>query len=207
VRQALRQLLEDFLSAIVFFAVYALTGSLAIGVGLAIAVGLAQVARRKLAGQPVDPMQWMSLALVIVLGSATILFHTPRLMMIKPSIAHLSIAAVMLRRGWMSRYLPPIAREHLGAPIVDAAGYAWAALIAALGVANLVIALECSVATWAWFISFGAIGAKLVAFALQYVVFRAIIIRRIAAAALLARADGGAAPYHRMIAESAEQRA
>ncbi len=112
-RQALRQLFEDFLSSILFFALYALTGSLYLGSAVAVAVGIAQVTRRKLARQPVAPMQWMSLALVVVLGGATILFHSPRFIMLKPSIIHLSIAAVMLRRGWMRRYLPPIARNIL----------------------------------------------------------------------------------------------
>ena len=181
-RQALRQLFEDFLSSILFFALYAITGSLYLGAAVAIAVGIAQVARRKLAHRPVEPMQWMSLALVVVLGGATILFHSPRFIMFKPSIIHLSIAAVMLRRGWMRRYLPPIAQQYLGQPVIDAAGYAWAALLALIAVANVFIALECSIATWAWFISFGAVGAKAVAFGLQYVIFRAIITRRIAVA-------------------------
>jgi intracellular septation protein len=202
-RQALRQLFEDFLSSILFFALYAVTGSLYLGAAVAIAVGLAQVARRKLARRPVEPMQWMSLALVMVLGGATILFHSPRFIMLKPSIIHLSIAAVMLRRGWMIRYLPPIAQQYLGQPVMDAAGYAWAALLALIAVANVFIALECSLATWAWFISFGAVGAKAAAFGLQYVIFRAIITRRIAAAAAAAAppppeavvgASAGAAP-------------
>jgi intracellular septation protein len=183
-KQALRQLAGDFLSAILFFALYALTGSLYLGVGVAVAVGIAQVARHKLAQRPVEPMQWMSLALVVVLGGATILFHSPRFIMVKPSIIHLAIVAIMLRRGWMGRYLPPIAQQYLGPPIVDAAGYAWAALLAAIAVANLFVALECSIATWAWFISFGAVGANAVAFGLQYVVFRTIVARRIAAARL-----------------------
>ena len=181
-RQALRQLFEDFLSSILFFALYAITGSLYLGAAVAIVVGLAQVTRRKLVHRPVEPMQWMSLALVVVLGGATILFHSPRFIMFKPSIIHLSIAAVMLRRGWMRRYLPPIAQQHLGQPVIDAAGYAWAALLALIAVANVFIALECNLATWAWFISFGAFGAKAVAFGLQYVIFRAIITRRIAVA-------------------------
>ncbi len=192
-RQALRQLFEDFLSSILFFALYALTGSLYLGSAVAVAVGIAQVTRRKLARQPVAPMQWMSLALVVVLGGATILFHSPRFIMFKPSIIHLSIAAVMLRRGWMRRYLSPIAQQHLGQPMIDAAGYAWAALLAALGIANAVIALEATFATWARFISFGAIGAKAVAFALQYAVFRAIVRRGIATARLSPAAIGNPA--------------
>jgi len=65
-----------------------------------------------------------------------------------------------------------------------AAGYAWAALLAALGLANLFIALRFDIATWAWFISVGSVGATRTAFALQYGVFRAIVRQRIARAAM-----------------------
>jgi intracellular septation protein len=185
-KQALRRLGEDFLSAIVFFALYALTGSLYIGVGAAVAIGVAQVAWRMLTGRPTDLMQWASLGLVVVLGGASALLHTPRLMMIKPSIAHFSIAAIMLRRGWMRRYLPDIVQQHVPEAVIDAAGYGWAGLMAALGLANLVIALNFSVAAWGWFITFGAIGAKAAAFALQYAVFRIIVTRKLAAAPVAA---------------------
>ncbi|HTV88888.1 MAG TPA: septation protein IspZ [Stellaceae bacterium] len=184
-KQALRQLAGDFLSAIVFFALYAVTGNLYLGVGMAIAVGLAQVGRHKLAGRAVEPMQWMSLGLVVVLGGATILFHTPRFVMLKPTIAHLAVAAVMLRRGWMTRYLPPIAQQYLDQSIIDAAGYGWAALQVALAVTNVVLALEVSIATWAWFISFANIAATATALGLQYLVFRAIVRRRIIASRLV----------------------
>jgi intracellular septation protein A len=180
--QALRQLGEDLLSAILFFALYALTGSLVIAVAVAVAVGLAQLALQLLAGRPVQAMQWMSLSLVIVLGGASILFHTPRFVMLKPSIVHLAIAAIMLQRGWMRRYMPPIALDYAPAA-VDLAGYAWAVLMTALAVANLFFALETSVATWAWFVSVGAFGAKAVALALQYVVFRVLVRRAVAAGA------------------------
>jgi intracellular septation protein len=191
VKQALQQLVQDFLSTIFFFALYAVTHNLYLGVGAGMAVGLAQLARRKLAGQRTEPMQWMSLGLVIVLGGATLLFHTPRFMMLKPTIAHLAIAAVMLRRGWMTRYLPPIAQQYLDQSVIDAAGYAWAALQVALAVANVVLALEVSFAVWGFCVSFGNIASTLTAFGLQYVVFRAIIIRRITAARL---APASAAP-------------
>ena len=33
--------------------------------------------------------------------------------MVKPTLVHWAIGAVMLRHGWMTRYLPPIARDNL----------------------------------------------------------------------------------------------
>ena len=94
-------------------------------------------------------------------------------MMIKPTIVHFAVATVMLRRGWMLRYLPDIVLRNVPETTIVAAGYAWAGLLAALGLANLFVALRLDFATWAWFVSVGAGGAKLAAFALQYGVFRA----------------------------------
>jgi len=111
------------------------------------------------------------------------LTQSPRFMMIKPTIVHLAVAGVMLRRGWMIRYLPEIVLRNVPETTIVAAGYAWAALLTTLGLANLIIALHFDFVTWAWFISVGSVGAKLAAFALQNCVFRAIVRQRIAQAA------------------------
>ena len=107
-KQALRQLLSDFLSAILFLVVYGLSGNLFAAAAIAVAAGMAQLAYIWATGRGVEPMQWMSLGLVVVLGSATMLTQNPRFIMVKPTIVHLAVAAVMLRRGWMIRYLPEI---------------------------------------------------------------------------------------------------
>jgi intracellular septation protein len=181
-KQALSHLLNDLLSAILFFVVYLVTGNILIAAAVGLAVGLLQLVAMKLAGRPIEPMQWMILGVVIVLGAATILTQSPRFMMVKPSIGHFAVAAVMLRRGWMIRYLPEIARQNLPESVPIAAGYAWAGLLAAIGVTNLIFAAYGDMALWAWFISAGSIGAKLAAFALQYVVFRNLIRHRLAQA-------------------------
>ena len=85
-KQALRQLLSDFLSAILFLVVYTVSGSLFAAAGIAVAVGLAQLFRLKLTRRRIEPMQWMSLGLVVILGAATMLTQNPRFMMIKPTI-------------------------------------------------------------------------------------------------------------------------
>jgi intracellular septation protein len=174
-RTALQQLFLDFLSAIVFLAVYGLSGSVIVATAVAVAAGVAQFAAMKLSGRPIDVLQWMALALVLVLGAATLITSDSRFIMVKPTIIHWAIGAVMLRHGWMTRYLPPIARDNLPARIMVGAGYAWAALMFALGALNFVIATTMSMQVWAWFISVGAMGAKVVAFLVQYVIFRAII--------------------------------
>src|SRR5579863_7161532 len=176
-KQALAHLVSDLLSAILFLTVYLVSGNIIAAAATAIAVGLAQLVGRKLAGRRIEPMQWMILGLVVVLGAATMLTQSPRFMMVKPSIAHFAVAAIMLRRGWMIRYLPEIATQNLPEIVPVAAGYAWAALLAAIGIVNLGFAAYGDMAMWAWFISVGSIGAKLAAFAVQYLVFRTMIRR------------------------------
>ncbi len=58
-------------------------------------------------------MTYASLALVVVLGGATLLTKDPRFVLAKPSIGHFAIGAIMLRKGWMLRYLPPIVSETI----------------------------------------------------------------------------------------------
>ena len=182
-KEALRQLANDFLSAIFFFAVYSLTGSIVAGTAIAIAIGVTQFLRLKLSRRAIEPMQWLALGLVVVLGTAALLTQSPRFMMLKPSFIHFAVAALMLRRGWMSRYLPAIARENVPEAVIIGAGYAWAGLIAVLGATNLLIATQFDIRVWAWFISFGSIGAKLAAFLVQYAVFRMLVRRKLRSAA------------------------
>jgi intracellular septation protein len=184
VKQALRQLLSDFLSAILFLVVYALSGSAFAAAGIAVAAGLGQLIRLRLTDRRIEPMQWMSLGLVVVLGSATMLTQSPRFIMIKPTIVHFAVATVMLRRGWMLRYLPEIVLRNGPKPTIVAAGLCLGSLARGAGARNLFIALRFDFATWAWFISVGAGGAKLAAFALQYGVFRAIVRQRLAQSAI-----------------------
>ena len=181
-RQALANLLSDLLSAILFFVVYLVSGNIIAAAAIAIAVGLTQLVGMKLAGRRIEPMQWMILGVVVVLGAATMLTQSPRFMMVKPSIGHFAVAALMLRRGWMIRYLPEIVTQNLPEPVIVAAGYAWAGLLAAIGIVNLGVAAYGDIVIWAWWISVGSIGAKIAAFGLQYVVFRTMVRRRLAQA-------------------------
>jgi intracellular septation protein len=188
VKQVFKQLFADFFSTIVFLAIWAATGNIFVATGVAIVGAVGQFALVRYQGRALDIMNWASLGLVLVLGGATILTQDPRFVMMKPSIAHFAIAAVMLRRGWMLRYLPPIVKEHVSANAIIAAGYCWAALMVALGLTNIAIAATGDMRLWAWFVSVGAMGAKIVAFGVQYLIFRSIIYRKIRAALRAAQA-------------------
>ncbi|HVV43328.1 MAG TPA: septation protein IspZ [Nitrobacter sp.] len=167
----------DFLSSIVFFLIYVATDNVILATAVAIAAAIAQAIQAHIRGKPLGFMTYASLALVIVLGSATLLTKDPRFVMFKPSVAHFAIGAVMLKRGWMLRYMPPVAVETIPR-LITAAGFAWAALMFALGLGNIAIALSGDVRLWAFYVSVVAFGAKIAAFAIQYVIFRIVITRK-----------------------------
>jgi intracellular septation protein len=172
------KLATDFFSTIVFLAVYLATDNVVLATSVAIAGAVAQVVYSRIKDQELGFMTWASLALVIVLGSATLLTHDPRFVLAKPSIAHFAIGAIMLKRGWMLRYLPPIVTENIP-EYVTVAGYAWAALMFALGLGVIAVASTGDIKLWAFYVSVIAIGAKVAAFAIQYVAFRILVTNRI----------------------------
>ena len=171
----------DFLSTIVFLIVYLVTDNVMLATGVAIASSVAQVIYAHVKGEPLGFMTYASLALVIVLGSATLLTHDPRFVLAKPAIAHFAIGAIMLKRGWMLRYMPPIVAETIP-EYVTVAGYAWAALMFALGAGTIAVAMTGDLKLWALYVSVIAFGAKIAAFAVQYVAFRILVTNRIRAA-------------------------
>ena len=170
----------DFLSTIVFVALYLITGNVVLATCVAIAGAVAQIIHARVRDQQLGFMTYASLVLVIVLGSATLLTNDPRFVLAKPSIAHFAIGAIMLKRDWLLRYVPPIVAETIP-EYVTFAGYAWAALMFALGAGTIAMALTGDMKLWAIYVSVVAIGAKVAAFAIQYVAFRILVISRLRA--------------------------
>lgn len=181
-----RFLVEDLLSTIFFVALFSLTKSLYLATGVAIAVGVGQVLLARLRGRPVDAMQWLSLGLVVVMGGATLLTHNQHFIMFKPTIVYIAVGAVMLKPGWMNRYLPPIVQEN--APDLGRLfGFVWAAMMFATAIANLVVVMTMDAKAWAWFLAVVPLGSKIGLFLIQFAVIRLAVGRRI-------RARGGLVP-------------
>lgn len=173
---------QDFFSTILFLVIYLVTDNVVLATSIAIAGAVAQFILARIKGEKLDVMTYASLALVVVLGSATLLTNDPRFVLAKPSIGHFAIGAVMLRRGWMLRYMPPKVTETIP-ECVTVAGYAWALLMFVLGAGTIAIALTGDIKLWGFYVSVVMFGAKIVAFAVQYVVFRVLVTRRLRAAA------------------------
>ncbi len=176
------RLAQDFLSTIVFLAIYLITDNVILATAVAIAGAVGQVIYARYTGQELGYMTWASLGLVIVLGGATLLTHDPRFVLAKPAIGHFAIGAIMLKRGWMLRYMPPLVTQTVP-EYVTVAGYAWAALMFVLGAGTIAVAASGDIKLWAFYVSVVLIGAKVAAFGVQYLAFRVLVGSRIRAAA------------------------
>jgi intracellular septation protein len=181
-KDVLIRLGSDFLSAIIFLVIYLVTDNVVLATSVAITGAVAQVIYARIKGKELGFMTWASLGLVIVLGGATILTNDISFVLAKPAVAHFAIGAIMLKRGWMLRYMPPLVAETIP-EYVTIAGFAWAALMFALGAGTIAIAMTGDLKLWTIYVSVVAVGAKIAAFAIQYTVFRLAATNRIRAAA------------------------
>ena len=170
-------LLLDMASTLFFLAVYLVTENIPLSVALGIALGFAQIGWQLVRKEPIDAMQWLSLFLVVASGGATLLTNDPRFVMVKPSLIYVIIGVVMLKRGWMNRYLPPVAQEIV--PDIGVFfGFVWSLLMFVSAGVNIYVALNYSVVTWAAFMSVYGIASKLGLFLIQYSIMRFIGVRR-----------------------------
>lgn len=175
-----RALGADLLPTLVFAVLVALKVDVMPATAAAIAVGVAQIVVMKVRAQDISRLQWASLLLVLVFGSASLLAHDPRFLMAKPSIVYAIVGGVMLQKGWMLRYLPPVAEGHGATPMI-AFGYVWAALMFLTAAANLVVAIRFP-AAWPQFLAIFPLVSKIGLFAVQFVTVRHLAIRSARAA-------------------------
>jgi intracellular septation protein len=175
--ESAKLLLLDLASTFLFLVLFLLTHNLPLSVGLGVALGVAQIGWQFIRGRAIEPMEWLSLFVVISSGAATLLTSDPRFVMIKPSVIYVVIGIVMLKPGWMNRYLPPIARE-LVPDIATIFGFAWAALMFGSAALNIVVAMNFDVADWAAFMGVFAIASKVALFLVGFVTMRTIGARR-----------------------------
>ena len=126
---------------------------------------LAQVLWLKSRGRRIDTMLWVSLVLVVLLGGATIYFHSETFIKWKPSVLYWAMGLSF----WLSPLLfgKNLLRVLLGeqmqlpAMVWHRLNFAWVAFFALMGLLNLWVAYSFSTDTWVNFKLFGGIGLML----------------------------------------------
>lgn len=132
---------------------------------VAIVATFAQIAYLLARRRKVEPMLWMSLAIITVFGGATIYFNNETFIKWKPTVLYWLFGAVLavsmaffhknLIRSLMSKQveLPEIVWSRLN--------WSWVAFFAFMGIANLYVAFNFSTDTWVNFKLFGGTGLML----------------------------------------------
>ena len=184
--KAAKLLLLDLSSTIAFLILFLLTHNTILSVSFGMALGLAQIGTQFVRRKPIDTMEWLSLFLVVTAGTATLLTDDPRFVLFKPSVIYAIVGVVMLKPGWMNRYLPTIARAVVP-DVAAVVGFVWAGLMFVSAAVNAFVALTCSVATWALVMPIFGIASKVAVFITGFAAMRVIGGRRVRAMPALER--------------------
>lgn len=130
-----------------------------------IAATLAQVVWLKVRGRKVDLMLWVSLGLVVVLGGATLWFHSETFIKWKPTLLYWVMAAAFalgpLLAGKNLLRLLLGNQLELPPPVWRRLTQAWVAFFTLMGVLNLWVAYNFATGTWVNFKLFGGVGLML----------------------------------------------
>jgi len=116
-------------------------------------------------GRKIDLMLWVSLVLVVALGSATIWFRSETFIKWKPSVLYW----VMGLAFWLSQlvFRKNLLQALIGgqltlpAPVWQRLNFAWVVFFGLMGLLNIYVAYSFSTDTWVNFKLFGGIGLML----------------------------------------------
>lgn len=157
----LRYFTGDLVPMIVFLGIFLCTrnivqilgfgiSNIVFALGFGVAVSIAQLIYALIRQRQIGAVQWASLGLLVVFGGATLATQDARFIMFKPTVIHLMLGAVMLRPGWMERYVPAEERDRIR-PMLTAFGFIWAGLMFLTAAANTVLVVFADPVVWAKF--------------------------------------------------------
>jgi intracellular septation protein len=167
--------LFDFFPVLLFFAAFKF-GNIFIATGVAIAATFAQIGWLIAKGRKVDTMLWVSLAIIVVTGGLTLIFHDETFIKWKPTVLYWAFAATLTGSTLFleKNLIRSLLGEQFDAPefVWRRLNWSWVAFFVFMGFANLAVAfaLNLSTETWVNFKLFGGIGLMLV-FALAQAAF------------------------------------
>lgn len=158
--------LAEYFPLILFFVAYKVAGIYApaegiyVATAVAIVASVAQIAYFHWRRGRVAPMHWLSLAIIVLFGGATLLLHNDIFIKWKPTVLYwlfgmaLLVGRVVFRRNLIAALLPDLV---LPEPVWGRITWAWVAFLAAMGAANLYIAFHFTIDIWVNFKIWGGI--------------------------------------------------
>jgi intracellular septation protein len=156
--------LFDLFPVILFFVAFKVQGIYA-ATAVAIAASFAQIGWLWLRRRKIDAMLWVSLAIIVVFGSATLLLHDETFIKWKPTVLYwmfalvLSVSAVFFRKNLIRTMMGE--QIQLPDPAWNKLNFSWAGFFACMGFLNLYVAFNYSTDTCVNIKLFGGMGLML----------------------------------------------
>jgi intracellular septation protein len=165
--------LFDLFPIILFFIAFKVWDIYA-ATGVAIAATIGQIGYLKARGRKVDTMMWVSLAIIVVFGGATIALHDETFIKWKPTVLYwlfaliLGGAEIFFRKN-LIRALMQAQQLTLPEAAWRTLNWSWVGFFAFMGVLNLYVAFNFTTDAWVNFKLFGGMGLMLLFVILQAV--------------------------------------
>jgi intracellular septation protein len=152
-------------------------GPILLATAVAIVATICQVGWLLLRKRKVDAMLWISLAIIVVMGGATLLLRDPTFITWKPTVLFWAFAVVLLGADLLlsKNMIRSMMQGQMSLPDVvwTRLNLSWVLFFAVMGVANLYVAYNYSESTWVNFKLFGGIGLMVV-----FVVIQGVMLSR-----------------------------
>jgi intracellular septation protein len=133
---------------------------------VAIVATICQVGFLLLRGRKVDAMLWISLAIIVVMGGATLVLRDPTFIKWKPTVLYWAFAFVLLGadRILKKNVIRSMMQAQMTLPdlVWTRLNLSWVAFFAVMGAVNLYVAYNYSENAWVNFKLFGSFGLMVV---------------------------------------------
>ena len=159
------KLLIDFFPIFLFFAAFKICG-IYIATAVAIAATVVQIGYLHFKHGKVEPMQWLSLGVIVLFGGATLLSQSDTFIKWKPTVLYWLMGGALL--GGQLFFRKNLLKSLMGAQmdLPESAwrtmNWSWTGFFAVMGVLNLWVAYNFDTDTWVTFKLFGGMGLMFV---------------------------------------------
>ena len=159
------KLLIDFFPIALFFIAFKFAG-IYVATAVAMLATLVQIGWLYFKHRKVEPMQWVSLAIITLFGGATLIFHDETFIKWKPSILYwlMGSALVVGQLGFKKNFIQSMMSAQLSLPdfVWLRLLWSWSGFFAIMGGINLWVAFNYDTDTWVNYKLFGSMGLMFV---------------------------------------------
>lgn len=154
----------DVLPVLLFFGAYKLY-DIYVATAVAIAATFVQIAWAWFKHRKVDTMLWVSLAVIVVFGGATLALHDETFIKWKPTVLYWLFAIVLIvaQAGFGKNLIHAMMSGQVTLPhhVWVRLNLSWIAFLGFMGLANIYVAYNFSTEAWVNFKLFGGVGLML----------------------------------------------